>query len=765
MKRLRYIGLGVLAILAIGLAVPYIDATGYRERIQSALEQALHRKVTVGKVRFNLLTGPGFAVDDVTIGEDTSIGIEPIAYVETLDARVRLTTLWTRSLSFSTLRLNNPSVNLAKGDNGIWNFQLLMRDAVSHGASAGQFPSIQVRSGRINFKFGDYKTIFYLTDADLDVNPVGLDRLDVRFSGQPARTDHAAENFGLLLGRGVWKRSGDGHGQVDANLELERSGISDLARLVEGHAIGVHGIVASRMHVSGALDHLKVAGELHLEDVHRWDLLPPTSGGWDLKFRGSADLLAQQLELETDRKQEPDVPFLLRFRASEYLKNPKWAAMLEVKDAPLAPFIEVARHMGAVLPDGFSADGRVSGLIGYSLPGGVQGQFAMHDSSVRLQNAPPLNIRDAQVVIDGNEIRVGPSTVDLSEGQTAEIQAGYDADAGALEVDVTTRGMNVSELRTGSGRLLGAGAIPLLEACRQGTLRGSLSYARDASSAEWSGKFELHGARLDLGGMREPLGIASAVVEVDGPKVVLTQMKGRAGTIAFSGEYRLVRPGRPAKLKLDIPEADLSEVEQFLLPTLKREAGLLARLRIRSQRAPEWLRSRRLDATLAIGKLTAGEQVWSVSKARAEWNGATIKITGIEAAQEEAQATGQITVDLAGPLPRYSVEGSVEDFPYHGGALAFDGTVEAVGTGADILAVAHGSGTFSGDRVSLPPEGEFRAIAGSFELLAGRRLKLTAIQASQGGDSYSGLGGTQTDGRMLLELTSGKRVVRVALAK
>ena len=52
-----------------------------------------------------------------------------------------------------------------------------------------------------------------------------------------------------------------------------------------------------------------------------------------------------------------------------------------------------------------------------------------------------------------------------------------------------------------------------------------------------------------------------------------------------------------------------------------------------------------------------------------------------------------------------------------------------------------------------------------FELLTGRRLKLTAIQASQGTDSYSGLGGTQTDGRMLLELTSGKRVVRVALAK
>lgn len=763
MKWFRYGGLALLAILGAGLAVPYLDATGYRERIQQALEQSLHRKVTVGKVRFNLLTGPGFAVDDVTIGEDPAIGIEPIAYVETLDARVRLTTLWTRSLSFSTLRLKEPTVNIAKGDNGVWNFQALMHDAAQ--TPSVEFPSIQVRGGRINFKIGDYKTIFYLSDADLDVYPIGPDRLDIRFSGQPSRTDHAAENFGRVLGRGVWKRSNGGSGEVEANLELERSGISDLARLVEGHAIGIHGIVASRVRVSGPIDRLKASGQLHLEDVHRWDLLPANNGGWDLRFQGTADLLGQQLELQTDRQQDAGVPFLLRFRASDYLREPKWAATVEMKDAPTAPFIELARHMGAQFPEGFSADGKVTGTLGYSRPGGIQGQFALHDSTVRLRSAPPVNIKVAEVVVDGEQVRVGPSTVALAGGQTAEVEGSYDAGAEALSLDVTTHGMNVEELRTGPGRLLGADAIPVLDACRQGTFRGTLSYRRDASAAEWSGKFDLQNTRLDIGGFDEPLAVVSAHVETGGPKVAVKLVKGKAGKIDFAAEYRRDGPRKPGQLKLEIAEASLAELEHVLLPTLRREGGLLARLRLRSRQMPEWLRTRSIEAGVVIGKLTIGEEEWTAAKARLVQNGASVTLSGIEAKQETARASGEITVDLSAGQPRYTIEGKIEDLPWRSGTLALDGSIETAGTGPDLVSSARGTGTFSAEDVTLAPEGEFDAIGGGFELIAGRRLKLTGLQATQGADAFTGTGATQSDGRMVLELTSGKRVVRVALAK
>ena len=213
--------------------------------------------------------------------------------MESLTARVRLATLWTSKLAFSNLRLNEPTVNLSKAENGPWNFQLLVQDVASHAGAAAYPPSIQVRSGRINFKFGDYKAIFYLADSDLDVTPLSPDRLDVRFSGQPSRTDQPAQNFGRLLGRGVWTAAaGRAKPRSMPTWNWNRAALSDLARLIVGHTIGVHGIAGSRAHVSGPIDRLNVTGQLRLEDVHRWDLLPPNSGGWDLKYQGTVDVMA-----------------------------------------------------------------------------------------------------------------------------------------------------------------------------------------------------------------------------------------------------------------------------------------------------------------------------------------------------------------------------------------------------------------------------------------------------------------------------------------
>jgi hypothetical protein len=765
MRVARYVGLAVLAVLAVGLALPYINVNGYRERIQNALERALHRKVTVGKVHFELLTGPGFSVEDVTIGEDARIGIEPIAYVQSLTARVRLATLWTSKLSFSNLRLSEPTVNLSKAENGPWNFELLAEDIASGGRTADP-PSIEVRSGRINFKFSDYKAIFYLADSDIDVTPSGRDRLDFRFSGQPSRTDQPAQNFGGLLGRGVWSRGPNGRAAMDANLELERSGISDLARLVLGHTIGVHGMAASRAHVSGPIDKLNVTGQLRLEDVHRWDLLPPKSGGWDLNYRGTADLIAQRIDLATDRKQDPDVPFLIRFRASDYLRNPKWAATLEVNDAPVSAFLEVGRHMGATLPDGLDADGKVAGLIGYSQPGGIEGQFVIRDSHVRLEPGPPLDIRSADIVIDGSNVRVGPGTVALGDGQTADVEGAYDASNGAADIHVTTKGMGVPEFRSSSGRLLGADAIPALATCRQGTWRGWIRYVRDGVDDEWLGAFELRSARFDIEGLRDPVRVTSAMVEVSGPRVLITQIKGRVGTIPFRGEYRRERANLPGRLRIEIAEAGLAELEQLFLPSLRRDTGLLARFHLRRPQLPGWLRTRNVDANVTIDKLTVADQVWTVDRMRVVWDGAAANATDITARSGGTEATGQVSVDLTTARPHYQFEGNVNNVEFHNGVLTVSGSGESAGTGLSMLANAKGSGTFSGDGLVLSPETEFESISGGFEFGAGGRLRLTKIQAVQADEEFSGQGGTQPDGRIILDLTGARhQAVRVAVVK
>src|SRR5258708_15502043 len=127
MKRLwRWLLIALLVVVAVGVAAPRVSADRFRPRIQAALEAALNRPVHLGAVHLNLFTGPGFTVDDVLIDDDSAAGIEPFAHVESMQARIRWTSLFSGHLAFSSLRLDTPSVNLLKMSSGPWNLQPLL---------------------------------------------------------------------------------------------------------------------------------------------------------------------------------------------------------------------------------------------------------------------------------------------------------------------------------------------------------------------------------------------------------------------------------------------------------------------------------------------------------------------------------------------------------------------------------------------------------------------------------------------------------------
>ena len=86
--------LGIALVCAAGgwrIAAPYLSGDRFAPRIQAALESALGRKVEIGAIHFSVFAGPGFSVDNVVIHENPAIGIEPIAYVGSLEAVPRLT--------------------------------------------------------------------------------------------------------------------------------------------------------------------------------------------------------------------------------------------------------------------------------------------------------------------------------------------------------------------------------------------------------------------------------------------------------------------------------------------------------------------------------------------------------------------------------------------------------------------------------------------------------------------------------------------------
>src|SRR5579863_7278003 len=292
MKRLwRWLVIALLVVVAFGLAAPRVSADRFRPRIQAALEAALNRPVTLGAVHLNLFSGPGFTVEDVLIDDDPAAGIEPFAHVEQMQARIRWSSLLSGNLAFSSLRLDTPSVNVVKMRSGPWNIQpLLDRHAGAGAARRSTVPDIQIRAGRIDFKFGDTKSVFYISDADVDIYPNENGQVVIRFSGAPARTDQASQSFGELSARGLLQSGSNGESRLNMGVQLDRTAISELTRLFHGSDIGIHGYAFADATLDGPLSKLDITGDLNISDVHRWDLMPAPGEGWTLNYRGLLNL-------------------------------------------------------------------------------------------------------------------------------------------------------------------------------------------------------------------------------------------------------------------------------------------------------------------------------------------------------------------------------------------------------------------------------------------------------------------------------------------
>ena len=105
-----------------------------------------------------------------------------------------------------------------------------------------------------------------------------------------------------------------------------------------------------------------------------------------------------------------------------------------------------------------------------------------------------------------------------------------------------------------------------------------------------------------------------------------------------------------------IPEADAAELERVLTPAMVRDRGFFARtLRLGDAPAPDWLKARRADGTVAIGTLTFGDTQVHVDTARLLWDAAQVRLVGLNAHVDQAALAGDLTIDLRRPRAALSI--------------------------------------------------------------------------------------------------------------
>jgi hypothetical protein len=774
MKKLRRaLWIALFAVVAIGLIAPKLDADRLRPRIQAVLERAFNRPVQIEEVHLNLFSGPGFTVKNVVIGDDPKAGIEPFAHVENMQARVRWGSLLHGKLAFSSLRMDSPSVNLVKMQAGPWNIQQLLdhTTGINPGGIAASHthdvPDIQIRDGRLNFKFGDTKSIFYISAADIDVYPNESGDMVIRFVGAPARTDRGSPAFGELSARGILHFSPNSEDQLNMGLRLERTAISEVARLFNGRDMGVHGFAVANAHLAGPLSELEITGDLNITDIHRWDFMPPKGEGWTLNYRGLLNLPSHQLDMETVAAPGQVQPVAVKLRLADYLSSSKWAASITFRDLPAASLVETARHMGAPFLPGVQVDGRVNGVIGYSNLGGIEGELALDNASVKSPPEASAEFDSARVLFANNSIAFGPADVTMKNGQSAQIEATYALDNSRVALRIATRQLTIAEVESSAEHVISAPPIPLLENLRQGTWRGSIAFERrDDHPGVWSGQYELQNAVMDIPGLATPIRFANASVDLKDGLIQINRIHARAGAVTLEGDYRYdPAAGRPHRIRLNVPELQLTELESLMMPMLRRSEGFLARtFRLRKETLPKWLLEREVEGDIHVGSLLNGESPIGEIRARLVWDGPSVVLSGLDCRLDDMHAQGKLSLNLAKQSPSYSWSGSVENLEYRNGRLDLEGEIETSGIAENLLLNVRSQGTFEGQGIELGPDTEVGSITGAYKIgpVSGiPRLVLSNIQVEQGADTFSGQGSSQPDGRIVLELTSGRKQLRL----
>jgi hypothetical protein len=742
----RVVLLAPLVVVAAGLAAPFLGAERYRPRIQAALEATIHRHVEIEKVHLNLFTGPGFTLDNVLIADTQAAGIEPFAHVNRLQARVKLSSLLGGRLAFSYLQLSEPTVNLVRPEDAPWNVSPALAEPAPPANRNQMLPDIAIRDARINFKFGDTKSVFYISNADIDLFPNAEGDLVIRFSGNPARTDRNGAGFGRFTARGMLKSPRGEEGQLSLGLHLERTSVSDLATLFYGRDIGVHGFALGSARLAGPLSKLDLSGDLTLDDIHRWDLIPSRAEVWNLKLKGAWNVPGQLLEIETIAPAA-----VTKFRVGGYLSSPRWAASIALNELPAAAFADAARHLGAPLPAALQLEGKVSGVIGFDPHKGMDGSLAVDRGSLKLQRAGQAKFETLPIVVSGNDVVFGPSDLTLPSEQTATVQGHYSLDGQALRLRVSSLKLSVADIESGAVPVTGSVPIPVLELLRQGTFRGWIEFEREdqAQPGQWTGSYDVQNALLDVPGISAPVRIESAMVTIEPAVTRIDRIRGRAGSVRFEGDYAF----SPHVVHLLIGELQLAECERLFLPTLRHNETLLSRLR--NTPAPAWLRERNLTGVIRIQKLLENDLDLGPLNARLNWTGVQVRLSS-----KDSRLEGTLAIGLAGSLPLYRFAGKLRDLEYRSGKLDLAGLVDTSGLGTALLANAQASGTFAAHSISLGPDGDFREMDGSYEVDAGK-LQLIGIEAQQGPDTLTGQAATQPDGRLLFELTSARKQLRL----
>ncbi len=364
-----------LLLLAAALILPpLINMNRYQRRIAEAISNSLGRPVHLSSVTLRLLPRPGLELSDFLVEEDPAFGAEPTLRAPSVDASIRLTSLWRGRLEIGRISFDQPSLNLVRNKEGRWNISTMLLQA-SHipnaptaqrrAGGSPRFPYIEASTARVNFKIGSEKKPFSLLNADFAMWLANPNEWRLRLEAQPVRTDLDLDlsDTGLLKVEGSLQRApAIDRMPIDLETEWSNAPLGQIARLLIGQDTGWRGNMDINGTIKGDVFNPQFKIRIQIAAMHRQEFAPLDPFNVDATCQGNYRHDSRSLE-DLTCLWPIDGGHLLLTGSVPDTEHPKPSFNLQIQNIPAAFGLSALR----LVRNGFASSTQVAGILGGSL--------------------------------------------------------------------------------------------------------------------------------------------------------------------------------------------------------------------------------------------------------------------------------------------------------------------------------------------------------------------------------------------------------------
>jgi AsmA protein len=442
-RRYLFLWLALAALLLLAIVPPLISVNRLQRRIATSISQSLGRPVHLDQVTLNLLPLPGFTLDNLVVDEDPAFGSEPIIRANSVRATLRIRSLWTRRVEFSTISFTDPSVNLVHLANGKWNLESILLQA-SHieaaptaqkrAGPAPRFPYIEATGARLNIKLGQEKIPLSFTDAEFALWLPRPEQWHLRLKASPVRTDTSVSGSGTIQVEGTLGRAASLR-LVPINLQGQwrDAPLGGASRVLFGRDAGWRGDMTLSANVQGTVGHSSVEAKFTATGARRADFIPKQPLNIEMECLGTATNLFHsfdQVHCSWPPSGSSGTQVLMASGSLPDIRKPESAAFdVSIPGIPADTLLDWLHVVNERIPADVSLTGTLTGNVSYrpALPSGPSslaswsGAMFITGAKLRSARSGPTSLVAGDVAVRS----VAPSAIKAhSRGSSAPPASG-----------------------------------------------------------------------------------------------------------------------------------------------------------------------------------------------------------------------------------------------------------------------------------------------------------------------------------------------------